>query len=44
LRRARHRKIERDAANAARKELAASRSDIGKPKATADKEKDLDPL
>ena len=29
---ARYRKIERDAANAARKELAALRSDIGKPK------------
>jgi molybdate transport system regulatory protein len=32
---ARYRKIERDAASAARKELAALRSDIGKPKKSA---------
>lgn len=32
---ARYRKIERDAANAVRKELAALRSDIGKPKRAA---------
>jgi molybdate transport system regulatory protein len=32
---ARYRKIERDAANAVRKELAALRSDIGKPKRSA---------
>jgi molybdate transport system regulatory protein len=34
---ARYRKIERDAASAVRKELAALRSDIGKPKKSASK-------